>query len=50
MKLFDVVQDPIRRMTESDPQLFLILSLLVLVIVIVAVVLLMLRKRRKGRK
>ena len=50
MKLYDVVQDPIRKLTESDPQLFLICLLLVLVIVIVAVVLLVLRRRRKGRK
>ena len=50
MKLYDVVQDPIRRLTESDPQLFLILSLLVLIVVIVVVVLLVLRRRRRGKK
>ncbi len=50
MKLYDVVTDPFRKLTESDPQLFLICLLLVLVIVIVAVVLLVLRKRRRGKK
>ena len=47
-KLYDAIEEPFVRPTQSGPDLFVILGLLVLVVVIVVVVFLVLRRRRKG--